>query len=156
MARIILLFLLAVFVPLTSYAGSLMESMEVSASGMRVQGERMKLVAENIANAESTGSSPGQEPYRRKVLKVKNQLDRKTGNTLVKVDKIVPDKKTEFRKEYDPGNPASDEEGYVLKPNVRMAIEMMDMKEAERSYEANLNAISVTKGMVARTIELLR
>ena len=133
----------------------LLNSMMVSAAGMRVQGQRMRIVAENIANANSQPTEPGGDPYRRKLVIFKNLLDRELGARLVEVDKVTVDN-SEFQKRYDPGNPAADADGYIKLPNVNALVEMMDMREAQRSYEANLTVIESAKQMMARTVELLR
>lgn len=139
-----------------AYADGLLNSMHQSASGMKAQGERMKVISQNIANADSTGMSPGEEPYRRKVISFTSKRDRATGADMIVVDKITKDNKSPLAKRYDPAHPAANEDGYVLYPNVKESIEMMDMREAERSYEANLGAIDTTRNMYLRTIELLR
>lgn len=133
----------------------LMKSIKIAAAGMRVQGTRLKVISENIANADSMSPIPGGEPYRRKVVTFENALDRTLGTELVKVRNIDVDT-TEFRKNYDPGHPAADKSGYVRLPNVNALVEMMDMREAQRSYEANLRIIDVSKKLVARTVDLLR
>ena len=134
---------------------NLYKTLRISSAGMKAQGTRLRVVSENIANAESLPQVPGQDPYRRKVITFKNELDRKIGLDTVKVDKIQPDR-SEFQKRFDPNHPAADENGYVLAPNVNTLIEMMDMREAERSYEANLNVIKSTKSMLSQTIDILR
>lgn len=133
----------------------LLNSMHIAGSGMRVQSERMKLISQNIANADNTGEFPGDLPYRRKVLTFKNQLNKELGVEQVKVKKITTDK-SDFRKVYNPGHPAADEEGYVTMPNVDTMLEAMDMKESQRGYEANLNVIEVSKNLLFSTIALLR
>ena len=133
----------------------LVKTIKISAAGMKAQGTRLKVISENIANADSVGSSPGDTPYRRKTVTFKNVLDRKLGANKVQVDRILTDQ-SEFTKKYDPTHPAADKDGYVLEPNVKTLVEMMDMREAERSYEANLNVIEVSKGMLMRTIDMLR
>tara|TARA_B100000686_G_C16782460_1_gene972881 strand:+ start:1122 stop:1532 length:411 start_codon:yes stop_codon:yes gene_type:complete len=133
----------------------LIKSMFISASGMRVQGERSRVIAENVANANSLPSNPGQEPYRRKVLVFKNVLDRELGADVVEVHKRTFDR-SDFGKRYDPGHPGANPDGYVLLPNVNGLIEAIDMKEAQRTYEANLNMIETARTMINRTIELIR
>jgi flagellar basal-body rod protein FlgC len=133
----------------------LMKSIKIAAAGMRVQGARLKVISENIANADSLSPVPGGDPYRRKVVTFENALDRSLGTDLVRVRNIDTDQ-SEFRKNYDPGHPAADKSGYVRMPNVNALVEMMDMREAQRSYEANLRIIDVSKKLVARTIDLLR
>lgn len=133
----------------------LMHSLMISAAGMKVQGERLRVVAENLANADSVAEKPGGDPYRRKTITFRNELDRQLGLETVQVDKVGTDR-SDFRMKYDPGNPAADERGYVKLPNVNSLIEMTDMREAQRSYEANLKAIEVARSMLQRTIDLLR
>ena len=129
-------------------------SMAVAASGLRVQSERMKVISENIANADSTSPTPGGEPYRRKVPTVTSTFDQELGANLVESGKAVEDK-SEFRSQYDPGNPNADKQGYVKLPNVDPLIEIMDMQEAQRSYEANLTVMGATKQMLSSTVALL-
>jgi flagellar basal-body rod protein FlgC len=133
----------------------LMESLMISAAGMRAQGQRLRVVAENLANADSVAEVPGGDPYRRKTISFKNQLDRELGMETVQVQKVGEDP-SDFRMKYDPGNPAADGKGYVKLPNVNSLIEMSDMREAQRSYEANLKAIEVARNMLQRTIDLIR
>ena len=130
-------------------------SMIVAASGMRAQSTRMRIIAENIANANSTSQTAGGDPYRRKVATVKSDFDRELNATLVKPGKPVADM-TEFRMQFDPGNPAADSKGYVKLPNVSSLIEVMDMREAQRSYEADISVMEASKSMLARTVDLLR
>jgi flagellar basal-body rod protein FlgC len=130
-------------------------SMVIAASGMRAQSNRMRVIAENIANANSTASTPNGDPYRRKVATVKSDFDRDLGATLVQAGKPINDM-SEFRSQYDPGNPAADKQGYVKLPNVNPLVEVMDMREAQRSYEADLNVMEATKSMLARTVDLLK
>lgn len=139
-----------------AYADNLNNAMNHSTAGLKTQSARMKVIAENIANAGSTGSTPGAEPYRRKTISFSNELDKQRGVSVVTVDKISRDRKTPFKARFDPSHPAANEEGYVLLPNVSRSIEKLDMKEAERSYEANLGAIETTKRMYTGTIDLLR
>jgi flagellar basal-body rod protein FlgC len=133
----------------------LMKSIKIAAAGMRVQGVRLKIISENIANADSLSPVEGGDPYRRKVVTFENALNRELGTNLVKVRNIDVDT-TEFRKNYQPGHPAADKDGYVRLPNVNALVEMMDMREAQRSYEANLRIIDVSKHLVSRTVDLLR
>ena len=133
----------------------LMKSIKIAAAGMRVQGVRLKVISENIANADSLSPVAGGDPYRRKVVTFENALDRELGTALVKVHNVDVDT-SEFRKNFQPGHPAADKDGYVRLPNVNALVEMMDMREAQRSYEANLRIIDVSKHLVSRTIDLLR
>ncbi|HXS07207.1 MAG TPA: flagellar basal body rod protein FlgC [Rhizomicrobium sp.] len=129
-------------------------AMAVAASGMRVQSDRMKVISENIANADSTSPVPGADPYRRKVPTVTSKFDRELGASMVESGKTVADK-SEFRSQYDPGNPNADKQGYVKLPNVDPLIEIMDMREAQRSFEADLTVMDATKQMLAKTVDLL-
>lgn len=133
----------------------IMATLKIAASGLRAQQGRMRVIAENLANADSTGSAPGQDPYRRKTMSFSSVLDREVGATLVRPGRVLPDA-SQFRTRYEPGHPAADEKGYVKIPNVNALIESMDLREAQRSYEANLNVISATRRMLARTLDILR
>ncbi len=133
----------------------LYKSMAVSAAGMKVQGTRLKVIAENLANANTTAETPGDLPYRRKVVTFQNALDRQAGIETVRVAKIDVDKK-DFERRYDPSHPSADSDGYVLLPNVNSVVEAMDMREAQRTYEANLSAIDSARQMLSRTIDILR
>ena len=130
------------------------KSMSVAASGMRAQTDRMKTIAENIANANSTSPIKGADPYRRKIATIHNDFDRELEANLVKAGKPIPDK-SDFRSQYDPGNPNADKLGYVKLPNVDSLVEIMDMREAQRSYEADLSVMESTKQMLAKTVDLL-
>ena len=130
------------------------KSMAVAASGMRAQTDRMKTIAENIANASSTSPVKGADPYRRKIATIKPDFDRELDATLVAAGKPIPDR-SDFRSQYDPGNPNADKQGYVKLPNVDSLVEIMDMREAQRSYEADLTTMDATKSMLARTVDLL-
>jgi len=134
----------------------LFSTLTTSAFGMRAQGERTRVISENIANANTAANTPGGEPYSRKVITFKNELDRTYGQKLVKVEDITDDKRGEFPLKYMPDHPGADENGYVKMPNVNMLIEINDMREAQRSYEANLGMIEQTRSMMSRTIDLLR
>jgi flagellar basal-body rod protein FlgC len=115
----------------------------------------MRVIAENLANASSTAETPDEDPYRRQIPIVKAELDRASGTPTVRVSGIVKDN-SEFNEQYMPGHPAADERGYVKMPNVNSLVEMMDMREAQRAYEANLNVIDNTRTMMARTVDLLK
>lgn len=130
-------------------------ALRISAAGMQVQATRLRVVAENLANGDSTGQSPGADPYRRKTVTFASKLDRDTGAQTVEVRRIgtAPG---EFPQTYDPAHPAADARGYVKRPNVDSLVEVMDMREAQRSYSANLSVLEVTRGMLTRTIEALR
>ena len=133
----------------------LYKTLDISASGTRAQGTRLRVISENIANANSTGQTPGAEPYRRKMVTFTNELDRALDAELVKVKDVGVDK-SEFNRRYNPGHPAADAEGYVLMPNVNSLLEMSDMREAQRSYEANLRVIQSSRAMLEQTIAILR
>lgn len=133
----------------------LISSIRTSASGLEAQAFRLRIVAENLANAQSTGQTAGSDPYRRKVAAFGSELDRLSGASLVNIKKISNDMR-DFPMEYDPGNPAANAKGYVKMPNVNMIVEMADMREANRSYEANLQAVKQAKEMISMTIDLLR
>lgn len=130
-------------------------SVDVSASGLHAQALRMRVIAENLANADSVARTAGGDPYRRKVATFRSHLDRTIGATKVQVASITTDK-SQFGKIYQPGNPAADGAGYVQTPNVNGLIEMADMRAAQRSYQANLNAIEAARAMTARTLDLIK
>jgi len=131
------------------------KSLILSAAGMKAQGQRLRVISENLANAESTATVADGNPYRRKVVTFQNVLDRELDMKLVGVDRVREDK-TDFPLKYDPAHPGANKDGYVKMPNVNSLIELMDMREAQRSYEANLNMIEVSKSMLTRTLDLLR
>ena len=133
----------------------LMKSLHIAASGMKAQSERLRVVSENIANVNSVGQFPGDQPYRRKTLAFKNELDRNMGIEKVQVSRYDTDK-SPFKLKYDPHHPAADEKGYIQLPNVNSMVEMMDMREARRSYEANMNVVEVSKSMLMQTINMLK
>jgi flagellar basal-body rod protein FlgC len=133
----------------------LFQTFRISAAGMKAQGVRLRAISENVANAQSKPAGPGEVPYQRKLVTFKNSLDRATGLDLVEVDRVRHDM-TPFPKAYDPGHPAADADGYVLQSNVSSLIEMMDMREAQRSYEANLSMIKTSKAMVRGALDILR
>lgn len=134
---------------------NIMDAMGVSSLGMKAQGERIRVISENIANADTAPLKPGEDAYRRKILTFKSVLDRETGVEKVQVDKIVKSK-AEFKLKYMPDHPAADENGYIQMPNVDSLIEMMDMREAQRTYEANLGMVEMARSMMSRTLDLLR
>ncbi len=131
-------------------------TMKVSSSGMRVNSERINVIAQNAANADTAPSKPGELPYTRKTISFKNILDKQTGEKLVTVDKVSEDKKSEYIKKYMPGHPAADTDGYVQMPNVNSLVETMEMKEASKSYEANMGIYTQTRDMISKTVDLLR
>jgi flagellar basal-body rod protein FlgC len=136
-------------------ADPLQVSLRVAASGLDAQSTRMRVIAENLANLHSTAKVPGGDPYSRKTISFANVLDRTEEASMVKVDSIGVDK-TPFDVEFNPGHPAADANGYVKMPNVNMAVEMADMRETNRSYEANLQIIKRTRELLSMTIDLLR
>ena len=133
----------------------LSQALSISAAGMDAQTQRLRVIAENLANQDSTGSSPGATPYRRKMAVFEATLDRSLDAQTVRVKAIVPDKAA-FPQKYDPSNPAADPTGYVRLPNVNSFVEMMDMREAERTYSANLNVMQASRSMLTRVIDLLK
>ncbi|WP_106752947.1 flagellar basal body rod protein FlgC [Pannonibacter carbonis] len=133
----------------------LVKSLFVSASGLKAQNGRIRVIAENIANADSTGKTPEEDPYRRKIPTFKNQFDRALQAETVALGRIEEDK-SQFPTRYEPGHPAADINGNVRMPNVNSLVESVDMREAQRSYEANLNVIEATRRMLQRTIDILR
>jgi flagellar basal-body rod protein FlgC len=128
---------------------------KIAGSGLEAQATRLRIVSENIANARSTGDTPGADPYRRKTITFGSELDKVSGAQVVNVKKLGTDQ-SDFVEEYDPGNPAADEKGMVKMPNVNMLIEMADLREANRTYDANLQTIKQTRELVAATIDLLK
>lgn len=127
----------------------------ITGSALQAQNQRMKVIAENIANATTTPSAPGQKPYQRHVITFKNEFDKALGAYKVQVGSVKADP-SDFIKKYDPSHPAADAQGYVMTPNVNPLVEMMDMNEANRAYQANLNVIDAARGMVLHTIGLLQ
>jgi flagellar basal-body rod protein FlgC len=132
-----------------------LRSMSIATSGLRAQAGRMRVISENIANADSTAKTVGGDPYRRKVPTFSSELDRTLGARVVALGKIKADT-SDFRVKHEPGNPAADASGNVKYPNVNSLVEMTDMREAQRSYEANLNIISATRRMIQRTLDILK
>ncbi|KAA2234704.1 flagellar basal body rod protein FlgC [Salinarimonas soli] len=130
-------------------------SLTIAGSGLKAQSSRMQVISENLANANSTGNAPGADPYRRKTLTFTGEFDRMVGAKLVDVKSVGVDR-APFRVEHDPSHPAADERGYVKLPNVNMLIEMADMRETSRSYEANLQVVKQARSMISMTIDLLR
>jgi flagellar basal-body rod protein FlgC len=132
-----------------------LKSIAIAASGLRAQAGRMRVISENIANADSTAPRAGADPYRRKVPTFRAEVDRALEAKMVAMGRVRSDP-SEFRTKYEPGHPAADANGYVKYPNVNSLVEMTDMREAQRSYEANLNVIGATRRMIQRTIDILR
>jgi flagellar basal-body rod protein FlgC len=134
---------------------ALTAALKVAASGLGAQSERLRVVSENLANAQSTGTAPGADPYRRKTISFASELDRSTGGQLVEVSSVARDP-SDFPIEFQPGNESADEKGYVKMPNVNVLVEMADMSEANRSYEANLQVIKQARDLISMTIDLMR
>ncbi|HEX7390698.1 MAG TPA: flagellar basal body rod protein FlgC [Acidiphilium sp.] len=129
-------------------------TLAISASGLSAQGARLRVIAENLANASSTGTTPGSNPYRRKTIVFSDRFDRTLNANLVEVDRIGHDQ-SPFPVKYDPSNPAANAQGYVKLPNVNSFVELMDMQQAERSYDANLSVMNATRGMLTRMLDLI-
>ena len=134
---------------------SILSSLKIASSGLEAQSNRLRIVSENIANARSTGLTPGSDPYQRKTVSFESEIDRLSGAELVRVADYGTDR-SPFVTEHDPGNPAANADGYVKMPNVNMLVEMADMREANRSYEANLQVIKQARELIAMTIDLMR
>ncbi len=128
---------------------------DIAVSGMKAQSDRLRIISENMANAESVGIRPGEDPYRRQVVTFKNYIDKSTGAEMVKVNKVVEDQ-SPFELKYAPNHPAANAEGYVAMPNVNPLVEMMDMKEAQRSYEANLTMVQTARDMNSKVLDILK
>ncbi|MDN5249057.1 flagellar basal body rod protein FlgC [Bartonella sp. TP] len=133
----------------------LLSAGNISVSGLNAQSQRMRVISENLANVNSTGKTAGSDPYRRKTISFQAAVDHGTGNRGVGLTKIATDKSS-FIYKYEPGNPAANEKGYVKYPNVNMIVEMADMREANRSYEANLQVVRQTRDLISQTISLLK
>jgi flagellar basal-body rod protein FlgC len=136
-------------------AADLSTSLQISAAGMDAQTARIKVIAENLANQSSTGSTPGADAYRRRTVSFQNRLDKALGVETVSVKKVGVDK-SEQQLRFDPSNPGADKNGYVKTPNVNSFVELMDMRDAEQSYSANLNVASTTRNMLNHTLDLLK
>jgi len=134
--------------------GDFVKTLAIAATGLRAQSGRMRVVAENIANADSTAQQPGGDPYRRRIPTFSAEIDRSLESTVVKLGRIRADP-SDFRNRYEPGHPAADARGYVKYPNVDTLIETTDMRDAQRSYEANLNIVGATRRMIQRTLAIL-
>ena len=136
-------------------ANDLNQALNVSATGMDAQTTRLRVIAENIANQDTTGSYPGADPYRRKTVTFESAVDRAAGVEAVRIKNIGLDN-SDLPLRYDPANPASNASGYVKLPNINSFVEIMDMREAERSYSANLSVMQATRSMLNKTIDLLK
>ena len=131
------------------------KSLITAASGLQAQSGRMRVIAENIANADSTARVQGEDPYRRQIPTFRASLDRETNARTVDLGPVRPDT-SDFRLRFDPSHPAANADGYVAMPNVNRLVEAMDMRNAQRSYEANLNVVQSTRQMISRTLDILR
>ncbi len=130
-------------------------SLKIAATGLHAQTARMRVIAENLANADSAGKTPGEDPYRRRIPTFEAVMDREVGGKVVEIGRLAYDM-SDFQSRYEPGHPAADQHGYVRYPNVNSLVEAMDMREAQRTYEANLNMITSTRQMMGSTLDLLR
>jgi flagellar basal-body rod protein FlgC len=132
-----------------------LKSIAIAASGLRAQAGRMRIISENLANADSTATQPGADPYRRKVVTFRTEVDRALGTQVVTLGRVRTDP-SDFRQKYEPGHPSADANGNVKYPNVNPLIEMTDLREAQRSYEANVNVITASRRMIQRTLDILK
>lgn len=132
-----------------------MKSLTIAASGLRAQMGRMRIITENIANADSLATTPGGDPYRRRIVTFSSELDRSIGADVVKLGRVQPDN-TDFLVRHEPGNPAANAQGDVKYPNVNTLVELTDLRDAQRSYEANLNIVTATRKMMQLTIDMLK
>lgn len=132
-----------------------LSSLKIAATGLHAQTARMRIIAENLANADSAGKTPGEDPYRRKIPTFKAVMDSEVGGETVQIGRVAYDQ-SDFTTRYEPGHPAADPNGYVRYPNVNALIETMDMRQAQRSYEANLNVVTVTRQMLGATLDVLK
>ena len=151
-------YLVALFLLCLSYnafADELDSSIRISSKGMQLQSERLKVISQNIANSNVTGSTPEEDPYSRKVLKVKKVYDKDSGGEITVVDKVAK-QKTNYIMKYEPSHPAANAEGYVKYPNVDTVVEMVDAKEAQRTFDANLSAMEIAKSNQAKLVEALK
>ncbi len=154
--KIVAFTILILFSPtILALEDSLMKALEISAYGNKFQAQRLKIIAENLANEDSISTEPGGDPYQRKVIFAKNIYDPKLKARVLKIKKYDVDK-TPYKIKYDPYNPAANTEGYVKLPNVEKIIEKADAMESQRSYEANLSIMQSSTQMIEKTIEAMR
>jgi flagellar basal-body rod protein FlgC len=132
-----------------------LSSLRIAATGLHAQNARMRIIAENLANVDSAGKTPTDQPYRRRIPTFKAVMDSEAGGEVVQIGKIALDM-SDFQSRYEPGHPAADKNGYVQYPNVDPLVEAMDMREAQRTYEANLNVVTATRQMLGRTLDILK
>jgi len=132
-----------------------LSSLRIAATGLHAQNARMRVIAENIANADSAGKTATDEPYRRRIPTFQSVMDGEIGGRVVELGRVALDM-SDFQSRYEPGHPAADDKGYVRYPNVNSLVETMDMRSAQRSYEANLNVVTVTRSMLGRTLDILK
>ena len=132
-----------------------LKSISIAASGLRAQAGRMRILSENIANADSTAQAPGSDPYRRRIPTFRSEVDRTLDARVVAMGRVRNDA-SDFRLKHEPGHPSADANGNVRYPNVNAMVEMTDMREAQRSYEANINVIGATRRMIQRTLDILK
>ena len=149
--------ILLLLLPMSSWAleDSLQKAIEVASQANNIQSERLKIVAENLANELSTSDTPGGNPYRRKIMFVENKYDKHKKVNLLRVKKYSEDK-SDFNIKYEPSHPAADINGYVKMPNIRREIERSDASEAQRAYEANLEVIATSRSMMQKNLEVIR
>lgn len=140
--------------PLFSLADDLKKASTIAAHGTRFQAERLKIAAENMANEDSTGVTPGADAYKRKIIFAENKYNKKLGTNVIRTKKVDIDN-SEFIMKYDPHHPAANEDGYVKYPNIRREIERADAAEAQRSYEANLSIMEVSASLMQKTVEAI-
>jgi flagellar basal-body rod protein FlgC len=132
-----------------------LKSLTIAASGLRAQMGRMRIITENIANADSLATTPGGDPYRRRIVTFSSELDRSIGADVVKLGRVQPDN-SDFLVRHEPGNPAANAQGDVKYPNVNTLVELTDLRDAQRSYEANLNIVTATRKMMQLTVDMLK
>ncbi|WP_306118266.1 MULTISPECIES: flagellar basal body rod protein FlgC [unclassified Roseitalea] len=130
-------------------------ALKVAGSGLQAESVRLRVVSENIANANSTGDTPGEVPYGRKLVSFRTIMDRSAPGAMVEIDRIALDR-APFMQEFNPSHPAADDQGYVKLPNVNALVEIADMREANRSYQANLQVLKQARELISMTIDLMR
>jgi flagellar basal-body rod protein FlgC len=131
------------------------KSIAIAATGMRAQGGRMRIISENIANADSTATAPGGDPYRRRIVTFRSDFDRALDAHVVAMGRVATDN-SDFQVRHEPDNPVADAKGDVKYPNVNALVEMTDFRDAQHSYEANINVITATRRMLQRTLDILK